>query len=121
VSKISVGGADITTTGLPAEATIVIGKTRGKYDPLGTDVSANTTGMKTVTGSIRQRWASGDTTLQALIDAEAECEITIEIDVTGSGDSITASGCLLETLTRRAAPGTEVMMIEAPFTGLDWY
>jgi len=121
VAKISVGAADVSVTALPAEATIVIGKERGKYNALGTDVSENTTGMKTVTGTIRKRWASGDTTFQALIDAAEECTITIEINATGSGDSITASGCLLETISRRTAPGTEVMMEEIPFTGRDWY
>lgn len=121
VGKISVSGVDVTSTALPIEATIVIGKTRGKYDAIGTDVSELTTGMKTVTGTLRKRWASGDTTLQTLIDGSTEVEIKVEIDVASSGDSITASGCLLEAITRRVAPGTEVMMEEVPFVGRDWY
>lgn len=121
VGKITVSGADITTTGLPAEVTIVIGKERGKYNPVGTDVSEITTGMKVISGTIRKRWASGDTTLQGLLDGTAEFEVTAEIDVTGSGASITASGCSIETITRRIAPGTDVIMEEAPFIGRDYY
>lgn len=120
VGKLTVSGVDITTTGLPAEATVVIGKARGKYDAIGTDVSEITTGMKQVSGTIRKRWASGDTTLQGLLDGTAEFDVKIEITAEGSGDSITASGCQLETITRRIAPGTEVMMEEAPFVGRDW-
>jgi len=121
VGKISVGAADITTSALPSEATIVIGKERGNYDAIGTDVSSHTTGMKRVTGTIRKRWASGDTTFQTLLDGSTEFNVTIEINASGSGDSITASGCVIETITRRVAPGTEVLMEEIPFVGLNWY
>lgn len=121
VGKLTVSGVDQTTTGLPMEATIVIGKERGKYNAIGTDVSEITTGMKVVSGTIRKRWASGDTCLQDLLNGTTEFTVKVEINVASSGASVTASGCLIETVTRRMAPGTDVMMEEAPFVGRDWY
>ncbi|MCD6572129.1 MAG: hypothetical protein J7K62_02535 [Thermoplasmata archaeon] len=101
------------------EATITIGKERGKFNAIGTDVSQHTTGMKTCDGTVRRKWVSGDTLFQSLMDGNTEFEVTIEIS--GQGQSITASGCVANSIVRRVAPGTEVMTEEMSFTGRDWY
>ena len=120
VGKISVDDVEVSgVSGTATEATIVVGKERGKFNLVGTDVSENTTGMKTVEGTITRKWISGDTTLQDLVDGSTEFTCAIEID--GQGTSITASGCAPNTITRRVAPGTDVMLEVMPFVGRNWY
>jgi len=119
VGQITVSGTLLSgSESAGAEATVIIGKEMGKFNPVGTDVSEHTAGMKTVEGTIRKKWLSGDTLLQELLDGDIEFEV--QIAISGEAD-ITASGCRIGPITRRVAPGTEVMMEEAPFTGRDWY
>lgn len=119
VGKITVSGTVISGAGASgAEARIVYGREVGKFNPVGTDVSVHTDGMKKVEGTIRKTWISGDTLMYDLMNNKTEFDVVIEI----SGEaSITASGCRMGDITRAIAPGTEVMMEEAPYTGLDWY
>lgn len=118
VGSITVSGTVISGTKGCAECTVVIGKQRGKFDAIGTDVSEHTVGMKEVSGTLRRKWISGEALFQDLMDATNEFEISLQI----SGQvSISASGCVGETITRRVAPGTDVIMEEMPFVGRDWY
>jgi len=123
VSGISIAGAD----GELGEATVTIGKQRGKFDPVGTNVSMHTTGMQTVEGSMSKRWvaaagevASGSGGLfQALVDGDEEFSIIISGSSANAG-KLTVSGCIAGDRGVRSAPGTEVMMETLTFTGLDW-
>ena len=119
VGSITVSGVVISGSKGCAECTVVIGKQRGKFDAIGTDVSEHTRGMKEVSGTLRRKWVSGEALFQELLDDDDnEFEVTLQI----SGQtSISASGCVGETITRRAAPGTDVMMEEMPFTAREWY
>ena len=47
--------------------------------------------------------------------------VVIELWKDGVAVSISASGCKVDTLTRRVAPGTDVMTEEVAFTGRNWY
>jgi len=126
VAAVQVSGITITgSSGELGEATITLGKQRGKFDPVGTNVSMHTTGMKTVEGSITKRWvasanevSSGSAQLiQQLADSDDEFSVTI--NVTGGGTA-TVSGCIAGDRNIRVAPGTEVMNETLAFTGLDW-
>lgn len=119
VGSITVSGVVLSGSKGTSECTVVIGKQRGKFDAVGTDVSEHTRGMKEVSGTLRRKWVSGEALFQDLMDDDSnEFEVTLQI----SGQtSISASGCVAETITRRVAPGTDVIMEELPFTGRDWY
>lgn len=120
VSRITVSGTVISGSELDGvEATVSISKERANFDPVGTDVSQIVTGMKRVEGSVRRAWVSGDSLFQDLLDNDNEFDV--KVDSTSSDQSITASGCQAQTITRRVAPGTEVMMEEMPIIGRDWY
>jgi hypothetical protein len=119
VASITVSGGVISGTGKGAmEATVVMGKEHETFLPVGTDVTEVLTGVKTCTGTVRAAWYTGGTTFQALLDGDTAFEVTIQL--TGNV-SISASGCKIDTLTRRTAPGTDVMTEEIAFTGRDWY
>jgi len=119
VSSIVCSGETLSgDSGSAIEGTVIVGKERGKFNRVGTDVSEITTGMKTVEGTLRKAWISGDTLFQDLLDNNSAFEVTIQPI---AGASISASGCKAGPITRRVAPGTEVTMEELPFTGVDWY
>ena len=120
VGKITVSGTVISgedKTGM--EATVNIGRERDRFTPVGTDVYEDLVGMKTVEGTVRKAWVSGDSLFQDLIDGDLTFEVTINSD--SSDQSITASGCKVTGVSRRVAPGTEVMVEELTFTGRNWY
>lgn len=119
VGSITVSGVVISGTKGCAECTVVIGKQRGKFDAIGTDVSEHTRGMKEVSGTLRRKWVSGEALFQDLIDDDAN-EFEVSLQISGQV-SITASGCVGETITRRIAPGSDVIVEEMPFAGRDWY
>jgi len=119
VSSIVCSGETLSgDDGEAIEGTVIIGKERGKFNRVGTDVSEITTGMKTVEGTLRRAWISGDTLFKDLLDNDSAFEVTIQ---SIAGASITASGCKAGPTTRRVASGTEVSMEEMPFTGVNWY
>ena len=122
VSSIVCSGETLSgDSGSAVEGTVIIGKERGKFNRVGTDISEITTGMKTVEGTLRRAWISGDALFQSLLDG-ADGGLTFEVTVQSvAGASITASGCKSGPITRRVAPGTEVTMEEMPFTGINWY
>jgi hypothetical protein len=121
VGKITVSGSVVSGTSGAMEATVTVGKETAKHNPVGTDVSEHLVGMKTVEGVIRKPWVSGDTLLQDLLNSMNEFAVKIEGTGTYGGMNITASGCIPQTITRRLAPGTEMLMEEMPFVGRDWY
>ena len=123
VSSLVVSGVTLTgASGELGEATITLGKQRGKFDPVGTDVSMHTTGMKTVEGSMTKRWTSGavgsaSRVFQEIIDGNDEFSVVMSAT---SGGSITVTTCIAGDRTVRTAPGTEVMMETLTFTGVNW-
>lgn len=126
IAAVSVSGITITgANGELGEATVTIGKQRGKFDPTGTDVSMHTTGMKTVEGTMSKRWvAAADevntgsaAVFQNLLDGDEE--FLVVINPAGGGQA-TVSGCIAGERGLRVAPGTEVVMETLTFTGLDW-
>jgi len=123
VSTMTVSGQTVTGAGGElGEATVTIGKQRGKFDLVGTNTSMHSTGMKTVEGSITKRWTSGATgtksrIFQELVDGDGEFDVAIS--VTGGG-SLTAGNCIAGDRSTRVAPGTEVVMETLTFTGLSW-
>ena len=120
VGKIVVGSTTISGTGETAmEGTMTLGRERATFQPVGTSVTEQLSGNKTVEGTIRKAWVSGDSTFQDLIDADSD--FIVEFSATGSDQSITASGCKVGTINRRLSPGTEVMVEEMTYTGRDWY
>ena len=120
VGSIAVGETTITGTGLTAmEGTLTIGRERATFQPVGTDVTERLTGLKTVEGTVRKAWVSGDSTFQDLIDNDTD--FAVAFTSTSSDQSITASGCRVSTISRRMAPGTEVMVEELTYSGRDWY
>jgi len=122
VGQMVVSGSTLSgANGSLTEGTLVVGKERGKFNAVGTDVPEHTTGMNDVSGTLKRKWVSGDTLFQDLVDGDIEFEVAISINVSGSGATVTGSGCIGTTVTRRLAPGTEVLMEEMPFVGRDWY
>ena len=68
VGSITVSGVVVSGSKGCAECTVVIGKQRGKFDAIGTDVSEHTSGMKEVSGTLRRKWVSGEDLFQELLD-----------------------------------------------------
>jgi len=122
LGEITVSGTVISgSAGTGSECTVVIGRERGKFNKVGTNVSEHTNGMKTVEGTVTRKWISGDTLFQSLIDLADGTEFNVKVEISGQATSITASGCVANTVTRRVAPGTEVMLETMPFVGRDWF
>ena len=119
VVSVTVSGGVISGTGKGAmEATVVMGREHDTFLPIGTDVTEALSGVKTCTGTVRAAWYTGGTTFQTLLDNDTAFEVTISL--TGNV-SVSASGCKIDTLTKRVAPGTDVMTEEISFTGRNWY
>lgn len=121
VGQITVSGVVVSGASGAMEATVTIGRERAKHNPVGTDVSEHLTGMRTVEGTVRKPWVSGDNLFKGILDNDVEFDVKIEGTGTSGGMNVTASGCLAQTVTRRIAPGTEMLIEEMPFTGRHWY
>ena len=121
VAAITVSGQTLTgASGELGECTVTLGKQRAKFNPVGTNVSMHSTGMKTVEGTLSKRWtntAQKGPLFQNLVDGDQEFAIVITI--TGGGTA-TVSGCIAGDRTIRTATGTETVMETLAFTGLDW-
>lgn len=119
VGRIIVSGDNISGTGeVGMEATITMTQERADFIPVGTAIKERITGMKNCTGTVRAAWVTGGTLFQALMDEDLSFEI--EIGLTGA-IAVFASGCKVDSVTKRVAPGTEVMTEEMAFTGTSWY
>ena len=128
VGVLSVSGVTLTgANGELGEANLTFGKERGKFNPVGTNVSMHATGMKTVEGTLSKRWvaeadevASGSASLyQQLVDDTANTEFDIVVNPTGGG-SVTVTGCLAVNRNTRVAPGTETIIETLTITGTNW-
>lgn len=119
VADIIVSGDSIAGTDEGGmEASITTGKELERFLPVGTDQFELIRGMKVVNGTARAAWMTGGTLFQTLLDSDLTFEVTIQL----TGDvGITASGCKVVDITRRVAPGTEVMTEEMTFSGQNWY
>lgn len=119
VMTVIVSGDTISGNGEGAlEASIVIGREHEKFTPIGTDVQEIITGMKTCTGTVRAAWFTGSTLFQTLLTNDSTFDVTIQL--TGNV-SLSASGCKIDTLTKRVAAGTDIVTEDIAFTGRDWY
>lgn len=118
-ASIIVSGDTISGSGeVGMEATIDTGMERDKFTPVGTDIAEVLTGGKVVSGSVRAAWTSGGTLFQSLLDADTSFEVSIQ---KSAQVEVFASGCKIDNLSRRVAPGTDVMTEEITFTGSTWY
>jgi len=116
---ITVSGSTVSgSSGSLIEGTFVFGYERGKFNKVGTDVSEHTKGMKDCSGTLRRKWVSGDTLFEDLAGADADFNVTAQ-PVAGAA-TLTMCGCRALPVTRRVAPGTEVLIEEMPFNAIDW-
>ena len=95
----------------------------GKYTELdGTAATANTRGLRSVSGTLKKAWGLSDSTLYDLMMNDTEFAIEFDNDGATGAHTWTASGCVI---TEMAIEGMEAgsegaLMINASFEGLDF-
>ena len=94
----------------------------GKYVTLGENyATANTRGLRSVSGTLKKAWGIDDDALYTLFNADTEFAITFDADQSGT-HTYTASGCVLTDLAIEGleAGNEGALMINASFEGLSW-
>jgi hypothetical protein len=92
----------------------------GKYTTLGSNVpTANTRGLKSISGSLTKAWGIADDTLYDWYNGDTELAIAFDADAAGT-QTYTASGCVITDLAIEGLEaGSEgALMINASFEGL---
>jgi len=96
----------------------------GKYVTLGGNTAtANTRGLKSVSGTLKSAWGITDNTLYTYFNTDAE--FNIEFEATGSGSATHKYSALTCVFTDMSIEGLEAgsegaLMINASFEGLNW-
>lgn len=94
----------------------------GKYVTLGGNTAtANTRGLKSVSGTLKRAWGISDSTLYTWFNTDAEFDIAFDADDAGT-HTYTAITCVLTDLSIEGLEaGSEgALMINASFEGLNW-
>lgn len=94
----------------------------GKYVTLGGNTAtANTRGLKSVSGTLKRAWGISDGTLYTYFNTDAEFDIAFDADDAGT-HTYTAITCVLTDLSIEGLEaGSEgALMINASFEGLNW-
>lgn len=100
----------------------------GKYVTLGGNTAtANTRGLKSVSGTLKYAWGITDSTLYTYFNTDAEFDITFEAANNGASPPVglhkyTASTCVFTDMSIEGLEaGSEgALMINASFEGLNW-
>lgn len=95
----------------------------GKYTELdGKAATANTRGLRSVSGTLKKAWGISDTTLYDLMMNDTEFDIEFDNDSTTGANTYTASGCVITELSIEGmeAGNEGALMINASFEGLDF-
>ena len=93
----------------------------GKYVELGSNLAtANTRGLRSVSGTLKGAYGIKDSTLEDWLDTDLE--FTIKFEATTGGHIYTLVGCVLTDLAVEGmeAGSENALMINASFEGLNW-
>jgi hypothetical protein len=94
----------------------------GKYVTLGSNTpTANTRGLRSVSGSISKAWGINDDELYDWLNDDTELVIDFDADSAGT-HTYTVSGCVLTDLSIEGleAGNEGALMVNASFEGLTW-
>jgi hypothetical protein len=94
----------------------------GKYVTLGSNyATANTRGLRAVSGSLSKAWGVSDLELYDWFNGDTELAILFDADA-GGNHTYTVSGCVLTDLAIEGleAGNEGALMINASFEGLTW-
>jgi len=94
----------------------------GKYVALGGNTpTANTRGLKSVSGTLKKAWGLSDEVIYDWFENDTELLIAFDADSAGT-HTYTASGCVLTdfALEGLEAGNEGALMINASFEGLSW-
>ena len=94
----------------------------GKYVTLGSNyATANTRGLRAVSGSLSKAWGISDLELYDWFNNDTELAVAFDADAAGN-HTYTVSGCVLTDLAIEGleAGNEGALMINASFEGLTW-
>ena len=94
----------------------------GKYVTLGSNyATANTRGLRAVSGSLSKAWGISDNELYDWFNNDTELAVAFDADSAGT-HTYTVSGCVLTDLAIEGleAGNEGALMINASFEGLTW-
>lgn len=103
------------------QADFTLEKETGKYVTQGNDVAtAHTRGMKRVSGHLQRAWAIDSDHIYAWLNDDEE-KTVVFYPKNGGTQTYTCSGCVITNLRSAvAAGGSDALLIDADFEGLDW-